>query len=372
MAGQAEVLLGAPKLQNKNLVLESFILATRQAAKGEFTETTARKMLDDILRAAGHRAIATSTIRGFLESWLASKDASTAAGTARRYRDIIEPFLKSLGERSELDLSALTSRDVQAFRDAELRAGKSNKTANMAVKTLRIALNSARRQALILTNPGEAIDHLPENSAERGTFTPDEIVQIMGSADSEWRGMILLGACAGLRITDAAQLTWTEIDLERRAIRFKPQKTKSKKKNKLEIPILPDLEEYLLSLPIRSRRQDTPLFPTLAGKKTTGHNGLSNTFTRLIQHAGIINEAASQPVDGKGRIVNRYGFHSLRHTFVSLMANAGVSKELRMKLAGHTSNVHDRYTHHELDTFRDALADFPRFVQPKGTKRRAP
>lgn len=369
-ANESEVLGEAPKLENKNLVLETFIAVSRQAAKGEFTETTARKMLDEILRAAGQRTIEKSTIRGFLEAWLESKSASTAAGTVRRYRDIVEPFLKSLGSRAELDLSALTAKDVQDFRDKELRAGKSNKTANMAVKTLRIALNLARRQGLLLTNPAEAVDQLTEHSAERGTFTVKEILQLLATADQEWRGMILLGACAGLRIADAARLTWAQIDLERKALRFKPQKTQSKMRGQLEIPILLDLEAYLLELPVKSRKPDAPLFPTLSRKKPNGHSGLSNTFTRLIHQAGINNPPVSQPVAGKGRVVYSYGFHALRHTFVSMMANTGVSKELRMKLAGHTSHVHDRYTHHELQTFRDALADFPRFSHSTTPERR--
>ena len=364
MAGESDVLSDAPKLQNKNLVIESFIAATRQAALGLFTEATARKLMDEILRAAGQRPVAATSIRSYFENWLSSKDASTAPGTARRYRDFIEPFLKSLNDRAELDLSSLNPQDVQIFRDAALRTGKSKKTANMAVKTIRIALNSARRQGLVFTNPAEAIEHLPEDSAERGTFTPAQLAALLKAADSEWRGMILLGACAGMRISDAAHLTWAEIDLDRKVIRFKPQKTRGKRKQlKLEIPILPDLEEYLLALPVRSRQSDAPLFSNLSKKKTTGNSGLSNTFTRMINDAGIDNEAVNQPIGSKGRKVFRYGFHALRHTFVSLMANVGVAKEVRMKLAGHTSNVHDRYSHHELKTLRDALAAFPRFVE---------
>jgi integrase len=277
---------------------------------------------------------------------------------------VVEPFVETLGERADLDLSALTPADIQVFRDAELRAGKSNKTANMAVKTLRIGLNAARRQGLLLSNPAEAVENLPEDSAERGAFTPDQIAKMLKVSNNEWRGMILLGACAGLRITDAAHLTWAEVELDRKVIRFSPEKTKGKRKQaKLEIPLLPDLEAYLLKLPAPSHQPHALLFPTLGKKKTTGTLGLSNTFTRLIHQAGIDNEPVSKPTNGKGRTVYRYGFHALRHTFVSLMANAGVSKELRMKLAGHTSNVHDRYTHHELETFRHALANFPRFRQ---------
>ena len=186
---------------------------------------------------------------------------------------------------------------------------------------------------------------------------------LLREASEEWRGIILLGYSAGLRLGDAARLRWSEVELAEPVpvLRFYPQKTSSSgaKRRPLEIPILPDLEKYLQQLPVRSRNPEAPLLPGLARKKVGGRTGLSNTFTRLITAAGINNPVLSKGKGAKGRAVYRLSFHSLRHTFISTMANVGISKEMRMKLAGHTSSAHDRYTHLEIQTLRSALKDFP-------------
>ena len=112
---------------------------------GGLTETHARKVLNDILESAGQGLMQSLSIEDYFRSWLSSK-ASKAKGTARRYRDAVEPFLKSLGPKLKLNLSALAPLDVQTFRDGELRAGLANGTANFSLKVLRTALNAARRK----------------------------------------------------------------------------------------------------------------------------------------------------------------------------------------------------------------------------------
>ncbi|MDB6154223.1 MAG: integrase family protein, partial [Chthoniobacteraceae bacterium] len=197
---QARGVADAPKLQNKAFVMESFITLTQQAGQGEFTEATARRFVDDILKASGQAPLRNITIREFLMSWVESKVLAKAKGTGQRYRKVIESFINHLEARADSSLGAITCHDVQGFRDQELKAGKANKTANLAVKTLRMALSSARRQGLILTNAAEAVDHLPDNSAERGTFTADQIQKLLKAADVEWRGMILIAVTCGLRL----------------------------------------------------------------------------------------------------------------------------------------------------------------------------
>lgn len=337
--------------------------AARMAQGGTLTEVHSRKIISDILESTGQMALHSATVREFFGEWLKSKRATTAKATARRYSDVVDDFLELLGDRAGMLLSGLTPRDIQAFRDRELKDGKANKTVNLAVKTIRVALNSARKQGYLLSNPADAVDLLPNNSAIRSTFTPEQLKALLAVANSEWQGMLLLGACAGLRIQDAARLSWSSIDLERKVIHFLPQKTaKGERRQELETPILPDLERYLLKVPVKSKRPDAPIFAGLSKKRATGRNGLSNAFSRLITEAGINNEPASEKREGKGRTVFRLGFHSLRHTFVSLMANMGVSQELRKKIVGHTSNVHDRYTHLEIETIRRALKEFPSFL----------
>jgi hypothetical protein len=73
----------------------------------------------------------------------------------------VEDFLKTLGKRANKNLTSLTAADVQRFLDHRMAKGLAPKTVNVDVKIIRGALNAARRQGLIPTNPAEAVE-LPE------------------------------------------------------------------------------------------------------------------------------------------------------------------------------------------------------------------
>ncbi|MGH7942529.1 MAG: tyrosine-type recombinase/integrase [Limisphaerales bacterium] len=334
------------------------------ARRGTLTQVQASKVVSEIYETVNQEPMNTADTISFLRDWVKSKKLTAAPSTARRYGDVIEAFLTHLGDKAKRSLAGLVPHEIAAFRDSYIKSGKANKTANMAVKTLRIALNVARKQGIILSNPAEAVDMLPENSASRDTFTREQIADLLAVADLEWRGMILLGACHGLRLMDAAKLTWANVDTERRTLCFHPQKDrKTANRKALEIPLHSDVEDYLLALPVHSNKPDAPIFPGLSKKKGTGANGLSTTFTKLMEKAGIKREPGIANVNGKGRQVFTLSFHSFRHTAISAMANVGVSKERRMKLSGHKSNVHERYTHHELEALRKDVESVPSFVK---------
>jgi integrase len=354
--------------ESKRKRAEAVALGWQRAAdlarRGTLSQVQALKVVSEIYETVNQEPLNSADTQSFFREWAASKKLTSAKGTARRYGDVIEAFLMHLGDKVRRNLAGLVPRDIAAFRDACVKSGKANKTANMAVKTLRIALNVARKQGMILSNPAEAVDMLPENPATRDTFAREQIASLLTVADREWKGMILLGACHGLRLMDAARLTWTNVDMERRTLCFYPQKDRKNANRKpLEIPMHPDVEDYLLDLPLRCNRPDAPIFPALSRKRGTGSNGLSATFTKLIGTAGIKREPGVEKVSGKGRQVFSLSFHSFRHTAISAMANAGVAKERRMKLSGHKSNVHERYTHHELETLRKDVESVPSYTK---------
>ena len=96
--------------------------------------------------------------------------------------------------------------------------------------------------------------------------------------------------------------------------------------------------------------------PALATRRPGGRNGLSGTFVRLVEKAGI----DPRYVEAKGKRFAKLSFHSLRHSFNSALANAGVSQELRMKLTGHaTVAMNSQYTHTELATLGRAVGKLP-------------
>jgi len=333
--------------------------AARLAGKGQLVEAQARKIVADIYQRSNEEILPFTDTATYLREWVKGKETTKAQGTALRYKRTVEDFLIFLDKKSDSSMSAVTPRDITRFRDEQRRQGKSAATANMAIKTLRVPFALARRHGLILNSPADAVEMLPTEGESRDAFTLDQLSALLTTKNLEWKGMILLGIYAGLRIGDAARLTWSNIDLSRHALAFYPQKARrSKQKKALEVPLHPSLEKYLMDLPTA----DDPkafLFPELSQKRVGGAGGLSLTFRKLMRATGVSGDEVVEKKEGKGRRFYSLGFHSLRHTFVTLLTKGDVVRELRMKLAGHTSDAHDRYTHHDLALLRKSIERIP-------------
>ena len=139
--------------------------------------------------------------------------------------------------------------------------------------------------------------------------------------------MILIGAYTGLRLEDCAGLLWGNVDLNEATLTIIPAKTQ-RKGIEVRIPLAAPLLEFLESHPIADD-PDAPVFPSLAGRSSSGRRGLSWSFGEIMDHANVSRGKKLQ--DGK----HEMSFHCLRHTFTSWLTNAGVSPELRQAMTGH-------------------------------------
>jgi integrase len=330
-----------------------FERASKLARRGELVEAQAREVLRDIMKRADiGETLQCVSIKSHFDTWLASKRDRKSEGTGERYGVAVEEFLKTLGTRATKNLTSLTAADVQRFLDYRTGKGLAPKTVNVDVKVIRSALNTARRQGLIPTNPAEAVE-LPEpNSMERGTFTPAEIKMLVDAAEGEWKTLILLAAFTGARLSDCCRMQWDGADLAVETLTYTQTKTGAK----VTAPLHPDLLAALNKL-AGNDRPDVFIMPGLASQRTSGRRGLSETFKRIMAKAGL----DLQTVQGAGnQMFSRRTFHALRHTFTSALANENVSQELRMKLTGHkTEGEHRKYTHHEMDNLRAAIKKIP-------------
>ena len=339
--------------QSALAVAMEFERASKLARRGELVEAQAREVLKDIMKRADMgETLQTVSIKSHFDTWLASKKTRNADSTGERYGMAVGEFLKSLGNRASKNLTSLTVADVQRFLDQRTEKGLAPKTLNVDVKIIRGALNTARRQGLIPTNPAEAVE-LPEaKSMERGTFTPAEVKMLVDTADGEWKLLILFAYFTGARLSDCCRMQWEDVDLAGETLTYTQAKTGAK----VTTPLHPDLLVRLNKL----AGTDKPavfIMPQLASQRTSGRRGLSETFKKIMRKAGV----DSQTVKGAGnQMFSRRSFHALRHSFTSALANENVSQELRMKLTGHTTEgEHRKYTHHEMDNLRAAIKKIP-------------
>lgn len=327
------------------------------AGSGELTRAAVLKTLNEMLERTTGERVEVFTVQQFLDGWMAGKTRTgKSEGTTSRYKPIVRDFLFFLGEkRAAVSIGGVTATDVEGFRNKEIECGKSPSTADLALKIIRGAFNDAKRKGLILSNPADAVELILAPANEREPFKDEEVRQLLTVADVEWKGMILLGAHAGLRIGDASKLLRSDLDMTSRTFEFCAQKTSRRMHGKPQtIAMHPELFSYFKKLP-PCEDSKSPIFPTLYLRGAGGHQGLSNAFNALMIKAQI-RQTATVKREGKGRGFNALTFHSFRHTFISRLANADVGSDVRKEIVGHSSDEsHRRYTHLDVSVQRRAL-----------------
>lgn len=378
-----------PEAASKSYVVLSE--AAEAAAKGELSEARARELLAKIAEISTGVPLRSYTVRSWSTDWLESKKASGKLRSFRRYKGSIDAFLAWLAGRADGRLESITKGEIRAFRDFILTGEgipRTAKTSNFYAADVASMFRAAVREGLLLASPAAALEKLPEDdSTEKETFTLAEVSSLVEAAGGEewqrgifrprvpdpeltaqrsadWQGMILVGFYTGARLGDCAALTWENVDMEARVIRFMPAKT-SRKKKRLEVPIHERLFSYLDGKAGATERTG-PLFPSLHGRSVAGKLGLSGHFKEITASARIdAKTVRPSQKDKKGRVVRRSvqakTFHSLRHSLTSNLANADVSEEIRRRIVGHESaDVHAKYTHTERETLARAVDKLPR------------
>ena len=272
------------------------------------------------------------------------------------YKTVTKNFLSYLGERADRHLETVSSADIRKCRDSVVAKGCTGKTANHKLKCLRSIFGDAVKASALLQNPASSAKQLNEDdSTSREPFAKAEIAKLVKAApSSDWRGVILLGAFADLRLTDCAKLKAGNVDMEARLLRFMPRKSDRKKKV-IELPLHQDLIAFFEENE-PSPFDATPLFPSLEKVTTGGRRGLSARLKEIMETAKVERNVTRRMEEGAARETSARSFHSLRHSFTSMLANAQVSEEIRQKMTGHTeSTTHKIYTHFEMETLRSGV-----------------
>lgn len=363
------------KERNKNKALE-VTLTWERLARGNASEAHFRKVAADIYQDLTEKPLHFHSCGEWLALWLKSTKNSVAAGTYDKYKSTITDFRAFLGKADEGPLAAITPAEVTAYRDKLVERGLAATTINVNVgRTINGAFEAARRLGYITVNPCAGVKPVKDDvrGAKKDVFQPEQIDALLETAkDTSWEGMILCGLATGLRLGDIANMEWEQIDLRKGTMKLIPRKTG-------DAQTIPLHENFQAWLENQTRGiGKAPVFPDLYGKKSGGCSGLSATFKKLMEKAGVVGTIVRRGVEDRenmegnkartGRQTSSLTFHSLRHTATSQLANAGVAADQRKAITGHSDDrVHDRYTHYEMETLKQAVKkiDVPK---PKGKK----
>ena len=298
----------------------------------------------------------------FAQSWLAAKRHEVAESTLEFYKKAADKFLTHLGPLADADLAEISREHVLDFRNREAEKF-APKTVNHDLKAVKMLFLAAKRDGLIADNPAEDVKTVAQRGEKRSRrpFSLDELRSVLSVADDEWRSMILFGLYTGARLSDVASLTWENVDLPARELRFIAKKTGKT----IILPLDGPLAAHVEALPAADSPR-TPLHPrafSIVEKQgKTGH--LSNQFADLLAQAGLRKKQPHRKTNDKeqGRRRRNEGlsFHCLRHTAVTLLKEAGIPQAVVMELVGHDNEeMSQHYTRVGRTALEGAARAFP-------------
>lgn len=287
------------------------------------------------------------------ESWLKAKEgcwkdfAAFIAAThpeAKAVTDITVPmaeeyvshirskgrFVKTIGNR--------TGRSAYANKNENL----STRTKNGMVENIS-GVFKALKSEIGNHNPFSDIPKLQNIEVERAVFSLDEIQRILNGDDSVAVPIFRIALYTGLREGDICNLEWRQIDFANRMIARHQNKTRKD----VKIPMMPQICEYLSSLPQTSQY----VLPDIQKIYASNRSTISRRIKKYLRKIGI---ETNQKTD-RSRKSSVKDLHSCRHTFCWLAGQAGIPLPTVQAIVGHmTPTMTEHYAAHVTDAQKKA------------------
>ena len=208
-------------------------------------------------------------------------------------------------------VASITPDTLQAFVDKRKEDGAVGGTINRNFSVLRSMFNIARKQGKLQIVP--AFPMQKEGPPRQGFVEPERFNKVREKLPEHlWPLATFLYRC-GVRVGEARQIMWSQVDLNRREIQLAGNQTKSGR------PRIAPLNQELVGMLKKLFKTDGPVFDT----------------TNLRKEWDKATKAAGLP---------ELLLHDLRRSAVRNMRKAGVSESVAMKISGHkTANVFRRY-----------------------------
>jgi integrase len=241
--------------------------------------------------------------------------------------------------------SEITIAEVDRYRQEKVREGTiSAASINKTITRLAQILEVAVERELIDRNPARGKRRrLKERKPERTWLDrAEQIVALLdagGELDAEARvdrkatprrALLATLTLAGLRISEALDLRWRDVDLAAGRLRVADAKTDAGVR---QVDLLPALREELSIHKAQTRfgGPDDFVFPTEHGARQDRNNARRRVVIRSV-------ERANENLTARGRNPLPEGItpHSLRRTFISLLLATGAEVPYVMRQVGHS------------------------------------
>lgn len=309
------------------------------------TKLEAQSKCDRFLKNGGQSK--DESVKAYLNDWLANIKGTVAERTLADYTQVVQTYI--IPELGHISLHRLERANVIALLQYVYTTRNRHRTAEKIRVVLRIALNEALRDGIILRNVARDVKPMRVESREPTTLQPLQVQKLLRAVKGDrLEALYHVAVQMGLRKGELLGLKWSQVNLEAGTLRVAKATSKSKRTRTLGIPasVLASLQRHC-SLQASERavrgedwEDNNLVFPSDRGTPLDPSN-LSRQFNVALQKAGL----------------PKMRFHDLRHTCASLLAAQGASPALVRDILGHSQvNITmDIYTHISSDALSSEL-----------------
>jgi integrase len=311
-------------------------IQTRRGAE-EFGRRLLRELGDDLALGRDPFAGPPPTLAEFAPRWMREYVATNnRPSTVDKKAEILRIHL--LPELGHLRLDQITADRIDSVGSRMTARGLKAKTVNNALSVLHRCLRSACRWRVIASFP--KFEWLTVHDPTWRFLTEvEEQALVDATPIGFWQALVVFILHTGVRFSEAAAVTWDDLDLARPepVVRITkggsrgkpgPTKTGSHRELPLDAVVLAELASLA--------RDADQVFPKPSG-------GQMNPASKLKYLHAFCRRAGIRPC----------GWHVLRHTFGSRLGTRGVPLPVLQKLLGHTTlKMTMRYVHVDPGTMR--------------------
>ena len=246
-------------------------------------------------------------------------------------------------------------KDITLSQIEEYRVYRLNKVSSRSVNHEVSVLISLMRQAVdwgdLEPKYLPKVKKLKQDDKRLRFLTTEEIDRLFDEAkkfDEDMECYIRLMLYAGLRLGEALNLRWVDIDLEKKLVVIAPREDwKPKTRRGRIVPIPPELLDYLVNR--RLKYPDASLVVLGAGHYTIER--MERIFRKIAAQAGL---------ETKGE--DKVTAHTLRHTYASHLVMNGTPLYTVSALLGHSdSKTTQIYAHLAPDHLKEAVENGIRY-----------
>jgi integrase len=226
-----------------------------------------------------------------------------------------------------MQITTETSREFARKRQEQ---GAGTAMVNRSLACLRRMLRIAHEDGRIQNVP--KIRFLKEPPARKGFLELEKFEELVKLLPTHLRPLINLLYYCGVRVGEALQIEWPQVDLDARLIRLEEDQTKNAEARMVPLPAV----LVMLLAEIKPK----------TGKVFSDVN-LRTEWQKSCAACGLGTRTLIEPEDEDAYPWYKYEgllIHDLRRSAVRNLVNAGVPERVAMKISGHkTRAVFDRY-----------------------------